>query len=98
QAEDGIRDFHVTRVQTCALPISSYLVTLKPSFSPEIDDHHHHNEHHYSPDNEITVMPMQFGKVIEVHPVNTHNKGERDKNDRERSEERRVGKESRKRE
>ena len=26
---------------------------------------------------------MQFGKVIEVHPVNTHNKGERDKNDRE---------------
>src|SRR5690606_40364488 len=22
QAEDGIRDFHVTRVQTCALPIS----------------------------------------------------------------------------
>lgn len=28
-------------------------------------------------------MPMQFGKVIEVHPVNTHNKGERDKNDRE---------------
>src|SRR5690606_39529791 len=24
QAEDGIRDFHVTGVQTCALPISSY--------------------------------------------------------------------------
>src|SRR5690606_40601590 len=23
QAEDGIRDFHVTRVQTCALPILS---------------------------------------------------------------------------
>src|SRR5690606_40596372 len=23
QAEDGIRDFHVTRVQTCALPISN---------------------------------------------------------------------------
>src|SRR5690606_40160918 len=25
QAEDGIRDFHVTGVQTCALPISHYL-------------------------------------------------------------------------
>src|SRR5690606_41030138 len=25
QAEDGIRDFHVTGVQTCALPISGYL-------------------------------------------------------------------------
>src|SRR5690606_40936352 len=25
QAEDGIRDFHVTGVQTCALPISLFL-------------------------------------------------------------------------
>src|SRR5690606_40736722 len=28
QAEDGIRDFHVTGVQTCALPISEMI--LKP--------------------------------------------------------------------
>src|SRR5690606_2617099 len=28
QAEDGIRDFHVTGVQTCALPISSYWLSL----------------------------------------------------------------------
>src|SRR5690606_40139351 len=28
QAEDGIRDFHVTGVQTCALPISSTLFHL----------------------------------------------------------------------
>src|SRR5690606_40360884 len=27
QAEDGIRDFHVTGVQTCALPISSCSMT-----------------------------------------------------------------------
>src|SRR5690606_40267602 len=27
QAEDGIRDFHVTGVQTCALPISSGSLT-----------------------------------------------------------------------
>src|SRR5690606_40496171 len=26
QAEDGIRDFHVTGVQTCALPISKQMV------------------------------------------------------------------------
>src|SRR5690606_40079469 len=29
QAEDGIRDFHVTGVQTCALPISNRLNPLK---------------------------------------------------------------------
>src|SRR6266511_5495671 len=28
QAEDGIRDFHVTGVQTCALPISLKEITL----------------------------------------------------------------------
>src|SRR5690606_40378094 len=28
QAEDGIRDFHVTGVQTCALPISDGLLLL----------------------------------------------------------------------
>src|SRR5690606_40025898 len=28
QAEDGIRDFHVTGVQTCALPISRSLLLL----------------------------------------------------------------------
>src|SRR5690606_40113610 len=29
QAEDGIRDFHVTGVQTCALPISSNTMKIK---------------------------------------------------------------------
>src|SRR6266700_355985 len=52
QAEDGIRDFHVTGVQTCALPISSSsaLAAARPTtaarawrkhwgfrFSPEMD-------------------------------------------------------------
>src|SRR5690625_7779588 len=31
QAEDGIRDGHVTGVQTCALPIWSIATTLMPS-------------------------------------------------------------------
>src|SRR5690606_39537555 len=30
QAEDGIRDFHVTGVQTCALPISAAVVRTTP--------------------------------------------------------------------
>src|SRR5690606_40009818 len=30
QAEDGIRDFHVTGVQTCALPISMVALTAAP--------------------------------------------------------------------
>src|SRR5690606_40950458 len=33
QAEDGIRDFHVTGVQTCALPISKNAAQLKLSLS-----------------------------------------------------------------
>src|SRR5690606_39351187 len=33
QAEDGIRDFHVTGVQTCALPISA-LAAAPPAGTP----------------------------------------------------------------
>src|SRR5690606_40080617 len=32
QAEDGIRDFHVTGVQTCALPISAVMLAVFPVF------------------------------------------------------------------
>src|SRR5690606_40171135 len=31
QAEDGIRDFHVTGVQTCALPISTVYIGYDPT-------------------------------------------------------------------
>src|SRR5690606_40356744 len=36
QAEDGIRDFHVTGVQTCALPILR--LTREPSSNAAVDD------------------------------------------------------------
>src|SRR5207302_3402700 len=38
QAEDGIRDFHVTGVQTCALPISvsAPTQTVSPSLGREL--------------------------------------------------------------
>src|SRR5690606_41116063 len=39
QAEDGIRDFHVTGVLTCALPIS--LRFSKPVL--DLVDHYHHH-------------------------------------------------------
>src|SRR5207302_6862522 len=36
QAEDGIRDFHVTGVQTCALPISKLrLIFMKKAMAPQ---------------------------------------------------------------
>src|SRR6266511_5331517 len=38
QAEDGIRDFHVTGVQTCALPISTAPCTSSPSWSASARD------------------------------------------------------------
>src|SRR5690606_40141345 len=34
QAEDGIRDFHVTGVQTCALPIYFFFIVLVPGILP----------------------------------------------------------------
>src|SRR5690606_20832208 len=46
QAEDGIRDFHVTGVQTCALPIWS-LVKNGPKPSPFLE---------YPPNDDITIM------------------------------------------
>src|SRR5690606_41190251 len=35
QAEDGIRDFHVTGVQTCALPIYFHILRLVETTQPQ---------------------------------------------------------------
>src|SRR5690606_39303727 len=48
QAEDGIRDFHVTGVQTCALPI----LTIAGVQTPEKDDRE---------DFSISEMCAEFG-------------------------------------
>src|SRR5690606_40669241 len=37
QAEDGIRDFHVTGVQTCALPISSPIAEIVDNSQLHLD-------------------------------------------------------------
>src|SRR5207302_8196587 len=39
QAEDGIRDFHVTGVQTCALPILARLWFAPPAGAPAAANH-----------------------------------------------------------
>src|SRR5690606_12278250 len=39
QAEDGIRDFHVTGVQTCALPISVRPLPRRPDLRPGLGHH-----------------------------------------------------------
>src|SRR5256885_2842126 len=39
QAEDGIRDYKVTGVQTCALPISSFAATSSPAGKPPAKTH-----------------------------------------------------------
>src|SRR2546422_6330871 len=87
QAEDGIRDVAVTGVQTCALPISSGMLTagqlaqLDSARGPEFDRlfltfmiQHHKGA--------ITMVNQLFGQGA---------------GEQERSEERRVGKECRSR-
>ena len=39
QAEDGIRDYDVTGVQTCALPILSVIIFFGPNLMAEVDNY-----------------------------------------------------------
>src|SRR5690606_39514700 len=73
QAEDGIRDFHVTGVQTCALPISEPLEVRGAQFDDEV----------VGDDGPVAVPD---GGVVVALPL---------ERSRDRSEERRVGKECR---
>src|SRR5690606_14257782 len=41
QAEDGIRDFHVTGVQTCALPICPRRMSPAPRYAPRASHPRH---------------------------------------------------------
>src|SRR5690606_39698907 len=93
QAEDGIRDFHVTGVQTCALPISTFEVPSEGTGILRIK----------AQEGET----LEIGEVIceieesdgkSTPSANTAPKKDTAKEEsktEERSEERRVGKESR---
>src|SRR5207302_7786611 len=84
QAEDGIRDFHVTGVQTCALPIlwdvaTGQDVLLLRGQPPRSGDGGHNPVLAWSPDGQ-RLAAMNWNGSVSVW---------------DRSEERRVGKECR---
>src|SRR5690606_40655322 len=82
QAEDGIRDFHVTGVQTCALPISM------PTFRKQYDKLRLSRERAQVGAKRSTV---EHGRDVDALLA-------AEEAQQRRSEERRVGKEYRKRE
>src|SRR5690606_39452839 len=94
QAEDGIRDFHVTGVQTCALPISGSVgvVMAHASYEDYLEQEGIkvtliHSGAHKTDGNPYEDLP---GEVLERFQADTDTL-------RHRSEERRVGKEWRSR-
>src|SRR5690606_40623205 len=85
QAEDGIRDFHVTGVQTCALPILHPFLPLPPLLypSPSLSSH-------------LTFTDFSASSNTEQQIPSQSISGRSCRNFRKsRSEERRVGKECR---
>src|SRR5690606_40667153 len=61
QAEDGIRDFHVTGVQTCALPISNDFVHRRSSYCSLINKF-------------ISVSKSTFSSAKIVHSIKHNTK------------------------
>src|SRR5690606_39904777 len=96
QAEDGIRDFHVTGVQTCALPISTAnaLLTarvfgLVAGFA-QLED--------AGGEQRVRGGAEEFGAEMGVPAQEQFAPAQPGRAEAERSEERRVGKEGRWRE
>src|SRR5690606_40500292 len=95
QAEDGIRDFHVTGVQTCALPISG----RSRCFAPACTDKRPATSLMGVSSGNVPAASRRVSKASAVKPASR----QRSVSSREpakwkypnRSEERRVGKEGR---
>src|SRR5690606_40404129 len=84
QAEDGIRDFHVTGVQTCALPIST--ACTMPSTSAAM------KAPASEPNPPITTTTKESMSTSELMEGESERKGAATTPASPRSEERRVGK------
>src|SRR5690606_40670034 len=89
QAEDGIRDFHVTGVQTCALPISTNHLQKRRCRC------HRFRFPHSTPHGCCSIWAITTSNYLRkpnfrLHPLQIHTAP-----GPHRSEERRVGKESR---
>src|SRR5439155_12557418 len=93
QAEDGIRDGHVTGVQTCALPISQFFEAWVIELDPEKPALRFFDAKTYEPPKNAAKLPLLVENdrmyVMATLEVNDHLTVEH------RSEERRVGKECR---
>src|SRR5690606_39724888 len=89
QAEDGIRDFHVTGVQTCALPISNVQIQQATSQSAQLG----YNAESFSLE-EIHQL-LELMKAASEALSSDHDRDAIRTEIASRSEERRVGKEGR---
>src|SRR5439155_17799837 len=87
QAEDGIRDGHVTGVQTCALPISILSDYKKNHFNIKLLDIKLKYKNHFYVQMKKTINLNVQKRILTYHI----------KRNEFRSEERRVGKECRSR-
>src|SRR5690606_40123916 len=89
QAEDGIRDFHVTGVQTCALPICALAgwIWSKLPENPDMALQKIDAQYKRNQDSRDLPSAAELQKKLLPNPIELTNY--------ERSEERRVGKECR---
>src|SRR5690625_5324005 len=92
QAEDGIRDCHVTGVQTCALPIS---IVIFDKTNRRFLQHDYSHGAYVRKLPEGTLFDYNIGKELVFMVANTYNRGQVFAILKDRSEERRVGKECR---
>src|SRR5690606_39743082 len=74
QAEDGIRDFHVTGVQTCALPICpAHAMGPHPARDPRaVDVDAFHPTHHLRPLSTKKAPASNPGSAQPCAPVPLH--------------------------
>src|SRR5690606_40953382 len=94
QAEDGIRDFHVTGVQTCALPISAlFMACSKPALNVMILMAHEAQD---PKSFNLTTLSAVISSIRTL-PPSVSKYGRIESKACSRSEERRVGKEGRSR-
>src|SRR5690606_40627360 len=91
QAEDGIRDFHVTGVQTCALPIYAHLREALQHSLAVLPDRQTEALYERCLAGLQTTGPAFVGRALELAQLTAWLEAMND----DRSEERRVGKEGR---